>query len=49
MTLFHQTGQEMIQARHMIALFSSASQAVTENLEIVQKLHIWAHPARGGP
>lgn len=47
MTLFHQTGEEMIQARHMIVLIFSASQAVTESLEIVQKLRIRARPASG--
>lgn len=47
MTLFHQTGEEMIQARHMIVLIFSASQAVTESLEIVQKLRIRASPASG--
>lgn len=49
MTLFHQTGEEMIRARHMIALFSSASQAITENLEVVQELCIWARPTTDGP
>lgn len=37
----------MIQARHMIVLIFSASQAVTESLEVVQKLHIRASPASG--
>lgn len=47
MTLFHRTVEEMIQARHMVVLILSASQAVTESLEIVQKLHVQARPASG--
>lgn len=47
MTLFHQTGEEMIQARHMIVLIFCASQAVTGSLEIVQKLCIRARPTSG--
>lgn len=46
-TLFPQTGEEMIPARHMSVLIFSASQAVTECLEMVQKLHIRACPASG--
>lgn len=46
-TLFPRIGEEMIPARHMSVLIFSASQAVTECLEMVQKLHIRACPASG--
>lgn len=46
-TLFPQPGEEMIPARHMSVLIFSASQAVTECLEMVQELHIRACPASG--
>lgn len=47
MTLFCETGEEMIQARHMIVLNFSASQAVTESLEMVQKLCICVRLSSG--
>lgn len=47
MTLFHQTGEETIRAKHTIVLNFSASRAVTERLETVQELRIRARPASG--
>lgn len=40
MTLLPQAGEEMIPARHTSVLIFSASQAVSECLEMIQKLHI---------